>query len=63
MKEIKQKRLYFVYFKFYLYEILEKEDYNDRKQITGCQEMEWQREILEHSGNFQGDRSILQSVP
>ena len=31
MKEIKHKRLYFVYFKFYLYEILEKENYNDRK--------------------------------
>ena len=47
MKEIKHKRLYFVYFKFYLYEILEKENYKyDRKQITGCQEMEWQREKL-----------------
>ena len=32
MKEIKHKRLYFVYFKFYLYEILEKENYKyDRK--------------------------------
>ena len=46
MKEIKHKRLYFVYFEFYLCETLEKENYNDRKYITGCQKMEWQGEKL-----------------
>lgn len=29
MEETKHKRLYYVYFKFYLHEILEKENYND----------------------------------